>query len=103
MSEFDDARQKLTEELLDVFGVDAVYTFADMSTQNLVVRFYEDLEVLSVEDGDIRRLDKAVGISVSDIALPVREETLVIDGQTYVIGRRQEQRGRLGIYPISLQ
>lgn len=100
MSELDDARQEMAAEILDVLGVDCVYTFKDISTKAIKVRITENVEVIDDESG-LQMIDRVVGIDPVDIPNPLRGETFLIDGKTHTIGRDLGQKGGLNRYQVT--
>lgn len=98
MSDFDDLRQEMAEELLDIYGVSATYTFEDSSTKTITVRLYSDVEI--VDDSELSTLEHVVGINPDDIAAPKRGETVTIDGDVWTIGRRVDSHGGLTRYEV---
>lgn len=95
-----DLRAELATEVLVELGETASYqlvTGGDPLT--LQVRHYRQVELYG-DDGTLSVFEHVVGISVADIAKPVKGDQVTLDGRTYKVGRLIDQRGDIRRYEM---
>lgn len=100
MSELDAARKEMAVEILEVFGVDATYTFENQTTKAIKVRFDQNVEVLDKDSGGIATIEYVVGIDPVDIPSPKTTDTITINTVVYSIGRQLGDNGGLNRYEV---